>query len=141
MVVLVQPRLSIIFISSKEGWCGESHTLPYPGYANANSDPNLYNSLQLNVDVTYIFQVIVGGVNLLEQAEEQERLLDKSAKELEKRKRKEKLLRSQLEQKEAEKLDIEERYANLQEEATGKTKRLKEVWKQFQQTKEEVDDC
>ena len=86
----------------------------------------------------YILQVIVGGVNLLEHAEEQERLLDKSAKELEKRKRKEKQLRSQLEQKEAEKLDIEEKYANLQEEAAGKTKRLKEVWKQFQQTKEEV---
>ncbi len=33
MAVLVQPRFSIIFISSKEGWCGESHTLPYPGYA------------------------------------------------------------------------------------------------------------
>ena len=33
MVVLVQPRLSIIFISSREGWCGENHTLPYPGYA------------------------------------------------------------------------------------------------------------
>ena len=33
MVVLVQPRLSITFISSKEGWCGESHTLPYSGYA------------------------------------------------------------------------------------------------------------
>ena len=35
MVVLVQPRLSIIFISSKEGWCDKSHTLPlpYPGYA------------------------------------------------------------------------------------------------------------
>ena len=32
MVVVVQPRLSIIFIISKEGWCGESHTLPYPGY-------------------------------------------------------------------------------------------------------------
>ena len=79
-------------------------------------------------------------MNLLEQAEEQERLLDKSAKELQKRKRKEKQLRSQLEQKEAEKLDIEERYANLQEEAAGKTKRLKEVWKQFQQTKEEVGD-
>ena len=77
-------------------------------------------------------------MNLLEQAEEQEILLEKSAKELEKRKRKEKQLRSQLEQKEAEKLDIEERYASLQEEATGKTKRLKEVWKQFQQTKDEV---
>ena len=77
-------------------------------------------------------------MNVLEQAEEQERLLDKSAKELEKRKRKERQLRSQLEQKEAEKLDIEEKYANLQEEAAGKTKRLKEVWKQFQQTKDEV---
>ena len=35
MAVLVQPRLSITFIGSKEGWCGESHTLPYPGYATA----------------------------------------------------------------------------------------------------------
>ena len=33
MVALVQPRFSIAFISSKKGWCGESHTLPYPGYA------------------------------------------------------------------------------------------------------------
>ena len=33
MVVLVQPRFSITFISSKEGWCGESHTLSYPGCA------------------------------------------------------------------------------------------------------------
>ena len=37
MVVLVQPRFSIIFISSKEGWCGKSHTLPYPGYATEYS--------------------------------------------------------------------------------------------------------
>ena len=27
MVVLVQQRLSIIFIKSKEGWCDKSHTL------------------------------------------------------------------------------------------------------------------
>ncbi len=31
-----------------------------------------------------------------------------------------------------------ERYANLQEEAAAKTKKLKEVWRQFQQSKEEV---
>ena len=37
MVILAQPRLSIIFISSKEGWCGESHILPYPGYATDKS--------------------------------------------------------------------------------------------------------
>lgn len=83
-------------------------------------------------------QVIKGGVNLLEQAEEQERLLDSSAKELEKRKKKEGQLKQQLELKEVEKLDMEEKYATLQEEAAGKTRLLKEVWKEFQQTKDEV---
>ena len=33
---------------------------------------------------------------------------------------------------------MEEKYASLQEEATAKTKKLKEVWRQFQGTKEEV---
>lgn len=74
----------------------------------------------------------------MEQAEEQERLLESSARELEKRKQKESKLKQQLQRKEAEKLDMEGKYANLQEEAAGKTRILKEVWKQFQQTKEEV---
>ena len=91
--------------------------------------------------VTFILgcaQVIVGGVNLLEQAEEQERLLEQSAKELENRKKKEAKLRRQLQKKEAEQHDIEEKYANLREESEGKTKRLKEVWKQLQHAKEEA---
>ena len=74
----------------------------------------------------------------MEQAERQEKLLESSAKELEKRKKKESKLKQELHKKEAEKLDIEEKYATLQEEATGKTRILKEVWKEFQQTKEEV---
>ena len=83
-------------------------------------------------------KVIVGGVNLLEQAEHQERLLEASAQELAARKKKETKLRRQLREKEAEHQDMEEKYASLQEAAVGKTKRLKEVWKQFQQAKEEV---
>ena len=83
-------------------------------------------------------KVIVGGVNLLEQAEHQERLLEASAQELAARKKKEAKLRRQLREKEAEHQDMEEKYASLQEAAVGKTKRLKEVWKQFQQAKEEV---
>lgn len=86
-------------------------------------------------------KVIHGGVNLLEQAEEQERLLESSAKELEKRLVREDKLKEQLQKKEAEKLDIEEKYANLQEEAVGKTRLLKEVWKEFQQAREEVCSC
>ncbi len=82
--------------------------------------------------------MIHGGVNLLEQAEEQEKLLESSAKELEKRKKKEASLKQQLRKKEAEKHDIQEKYATLQEEAAGKTRLLKDVWKQFQQAKEEV---
>ena len=45
-------------------------------------------------------KIIVGGENLLEKAEEQERMLEESAKELEERKRKEDELRKQLEEKE-----------------------------------------
>ncbi|XP_064404188.1 kinesin-like protein KIF3A isoform X2 [Halichondria panicea] len=85
-------------------------------------------------------KVIVGGVNMLEQAEEQERMLEESAKELEKRQKKEAKLRHQLQRKEAERLDIEEKYASLQEEAAGKTRRLKDVWKQLQQAKDEIAD-
>ncbi len=83
-------------------------------------------------------QVIKGGVNLLEQAEEQEKLLESSARELEKRKRTESKLKEKLQKKEEEKLDIEEKYTTLQDEAASKTHKLKEVWKQFQHTKEEV---
>lgn len=45
-------------------------------------------------------KIIVGGENLLEKAEEQERMLQESAKELEERKKKEELLRKQLQEKE-----------------------------------------
>ena len=82
--------------------------------------------------------MIHGGVNLLEQAEEQEQLLESSARELEKRTKEEEVLKQQLNEKEAEEHDMEEKYATLQEEAVGKTRILKEVWKQFQHAKEEV---
>lgn len=45
-------------------------------------------------------KIIVGGENLLEKAEEQEKLLEQSAKELEERHAKYEQLRRQLEEKE-----------------------------------------
>ena len=72
-------------------------------------------------------KIIVGGENLLEKAEEQERLLDESAKELEETIKQEEELRKALEEKEAEKLDIEEKYANLQDKAAGKIRKLKTI--------------
>lgn len=85
-------------------------------------------------------RIIVGGENLLEKAEEQERLLEESAKELEERKRKAEQLHKALEEKEAERLDIEEKYSSLQEEIAGKTKKLKKVWTLYTQAKSELTD-
>ena len=85
-------------------------------------------------------KVIVGGVNLLEKAEEQERLLEESEKKLVKRRKREEELRQQLKLKEAERQDIEGKYASLQDEAVAKTAKLKEIWKQFQAAKEELAD-
>lgn len=49
-------------------------------------------------------KIIVGGVNLLEKAEEQERLLEESAKELEERRKKAEVLKKKLEDKEVTRL-------------------------------------
>lgn len=85
-------------------------------------------------------KIIVGGENLLQKSEEQERLLEDSARELEERKVKEAALREALEKKEAERLDMEERYSSLQEEAAGKTRKLKKVWTLLMSAKAEIAD-
>ncbi|KAK3100624.1 hypothetical protein FSP39_022761 [Pinctada imbricata] len=85
-------------------------------------------------------KIIVGGENLLEKAEEQERLLQESAVELEDRKKKEEKLRKALQEKEQERLDIEEKYNSLQDEIQGKTKKLKKVWTMLMQAKSEIAD-
>ncbi|KAG1676987.1 Kinesin-like protein KIF3A [Nymphon striatum] len=85
-------------------------------------------------------KIIVGGENLLEKAEEQERLLQESALELEKRKQKEEELRAALQLKAAERLDIEEKYSNLQEEAAGKSKNIKKVRMMLREAEAELND-
>ncbi|XP_023791872.1 kinesin-like protein KIF3A isoform X2 [Poecile atricapillus] len=85
-------------------------------------------------------KVIVGGVDLLAKAEEQEKLLEESNMELEERRKRAEQLRKELEEKEQERLDIEEKYTNLQEEAQGKTKKLKKVWTMLMAAKSEMAD-
>lgn len=85
-------------------------------------------------------KILVGGENLLEKAEEQERLLEASARELEHRMSREEQLKQELQRKEAERIDIEERYSSLQEEATGLTRKLKKVAALLLSAKEELKD-
>ena len=80
-------------------------------------------------------KIIVGGENLLDKAEEQEKLLDESAKELEETIETEQKLRQQLKAKEAERVDIEEKYSSLQEEASGKPENSRKFGPCFSQLK------
>jgi len=77
----------------------------------------------------------VGGENLLEKAEEQQKLLESSAQELEERRRHEEQLREAIEQKEAERIDMEERYSSLQEESQGKARKMKLVYRLYMTAK------
>lgn len=85
-------------------------------------------------------KIIVGGVNLLEKAKEQELLLEQSAKELSVRQDRERELEKLIAEKEQERINIEEKYASLQEEAAGKTKKLKKVWSMLMSAKSEMAD-
>lgn len=85
-------------------------------------------------------KILVGGENLLEKAEAQEQLLAAAAIELDQRKSREEQLKKAIEAKEAERIDIEEKYSSLQEEAAGKTKKLARVHTMLMSVKAELSD-
>lgn len=85
-------------------------------------------------------KILVGGENLLEKAQAQEVLLEKSIAELERRTKTERELEENLQKIEAERIDIEERYSSLQEECVGKTKKLQRVMSMLMSIKSELAD-
>lgn len=85
-------------------------------------------------------KIIVGGVNLLEKAQNQEFLLEVAASQLEQSVQLQKQLEETLQQREAERIDFEERYSTLQEEVAGKTKKLKKLAPLINAAKTELAD-
>ena len=85
-------------------------------------------------------KVLVGGENLIDKHDEQERLLTQANKELDERKLKINKAREDIENLNFEKVDLEERYKSLEEEAVGKTKKLKKVFTMLYAAKGELDD-
>lgn len=85
-------------------------------------------------------KIIVGGVNLLEKAAEQQQLLEQSAHQLQLRRSKEEQLREALKQKQAEREGMEERFSSLQEEAVSKTQKMRSVWKAVMEVTCELED-
>lgn len=85
-------------------------------------------------------KILVGGENLLEKADAQEKLLEASIAQLEEAAKNELELKESLQKKEAERIDIEERYSSLQEECIGKTKKLQRVMQMLMGVKSELAD-
>ncbi|CAH0403895.1 unnamed protein product [Chilo suppressalis] len=85
-------------------------------------------------------KVLVGGENLLDKADAQRRLLEQAAFELEQRRLNELRLQQDLQKKEAERLDLEERYSSLQEENAAKTRKLKRAVQLLNSAKAELAD-
>lgn len=85
-------------------------------------------------------KILVGGENLLEKADAQEKLLEASISQLEEAAKNELELKESLQKKEAERIDIEERYSSLQEECIGKTKKLHRVMQMLMGVKSELAD-
>lgn len=85
-------------------------------------------------------KILVGGENLLEKANAQEKLLEDSIAELALAAKNEKELKEYLQRKEAERIDVEERYSSLQDECIGKTKKLQRVMQMLMSVKAELAD-
>ncbi|XP_067613162.1 kinesin-like protein KIF3A [Eurosta solidaginis] len=85
-------------------------------------------------------KILVGGENLLEKAQTQEKLLEQSLAELEEREQAERALQQTLQQKETERIDIEERYSSLQDASTGSTKKIHRVMQMLMGVKSELAD-
>uniref|UniRef100_A0A1A9VJ47 Kinesin-like protein n=1 Tax=Glossina austeni TaxID=7395 RepID=A0A1A9VJ47_GLOAU len=104
--------------------------------ANAKSEQEQLRNKLISLEG----KILVGGENLLEKAQTQQKLLEQSLEELGERERAEQALRETLQQKETERIDIEERYSSLQEANTGITKKIHRVMQMLMGVKAELAD-
>ncbi|GAA52799.1 kinesin family member 3/17 [Clonorchis sinensis] len=96
------------------------------------------NKIQVRIPTT-LYQPLKW--NLCTYASEaQEKLLEQSAVELERQQRRAEQLHQKLKEKEEERINIEEKYNSLQEEAAGKRRKLRKLGTMYLQAKAELDD-
>lgn len=85
-------------------------------------------------------KICVGGENLIEKAEKQEKMIAESEKELETRRLKAEQLQRKYEQRQAEMLQMEDSYASLQDEVSALNKKLRKAYGFLKQARSELDD-
>ncbi|KAJ3257654.1 Kinesin-like protein kif3b, partial [Boothiomyces macroporosus] len=85
-------------------------------------------------------KLLIGGVNIEEKINEQERILQETEARLQEEQRRKRLLEKRIEAKQEVQLQLEENFSSLQEEVEVKTKKLKKLWSKLQEVKEEIND-
>ncbi|ODN06197.1 Kinesin-like protein KIF3A [Orchesella cincta] len=83
-------------------------------------------------------KILVGGVNLLDKSQEQEELLQRSLREIMQKREEEKQLQNHLALQEAERVSLEEQIISCQEQNLLLSKKVRKLYNQYQQSKNEL---
>lgn len=85
-------------------------------------------------------KLLMGGGNIVDHTNEQQRALEQRRKEIAEQKRVEREIQQKLEEKEESAVELQETYVSLQQEVEVKTKKLKKLFAKLQATKQEIQD-
>ncbi|XP_071391266.1 kinesin-like protein KIF3B [Centroberyx affinis] len=85
-------------------------------------------------------KLLVGGKNIVDHTNEQQRILEHRRQEIAEQKRREREMQQQVECRDEETLELKETYSSLQQEVDIKTKKLKKLFAKLQAVKSEIHD-
>lgn len=85
-------------------------------------------------------KLLMGGKNIVDHTNEQQRALEQRRQEILEQQKKEREIQQKLEEKEESAVEIKETYNSLQQEVEVKTKKLKKLFGKLQTTKAEIQD-
>uniref|UniRef100_A0AAV2M0K9 Kinesin-like protein n=1 Tax=Knipowitschia caucasica TaxID=637954 RepID=A0AAV2M0K9_KNICA len=85
-------------------------------------------------------KLLVGGKNIVDHTNEQQKMLELKRQEIAEQKRREREMQQQMDCRDEETLGLRETYSSLQQEVDIKTKKLKKLFAKLQAVKEEIHD-
>ncbi|XP_077316626.1 kinesin-like protein KIF3B [Lithobates pipiens] len=85
-------------------------------------------------------KLLVGGKNIVDHTNEQQKILEQKRQEIAEQKRREREMQQQMESRDEETLELKETYSSLQQEVDIKTKKLKKLFSKLQAVKAEIHD-
>ncbi|KAG7323141.1 hypothetical protein KOW79_012843 [Hemibagrus wyckioides] len=85
-------------------------------------------------------KLLVGGKNIVDHTNEQQRILELKRQEIAEQKRREREMQQEVECRDEETLELKETYSSLQQEVDIKTKKLKKLFAKLQAVKAEIHD-